>query len=163
MPRFWNKVPTFLRSSRLKRLSHLLVQTKSTRLIILSRATLRQNLIFKWLLKVCLENMSLSLWAARTIRNSWRTVLYMFVKIVDGGLHFYFLFSLYFIFIFIFFYFLFLEQLGLEFISHTVTSWWWSHKTDHEMWENGVEDSGIKWYHNNMDNTCWPHVIHMVI
>jgi len=36
---------------------------------------------------------------------------------------FYFLFSLYFIFSFyFFFYFLFLEQLGLEFISHAVTS-----------------------------------------
>jgi len=47
----------------------------------------------------------------------------MYVKIVDGGLHFYFLFLLYFIFIFFFFsYFLFLEQLGLGFISHAVTS-----------------------------------------
>jgi len=42
------------------------------------------------------------------------------VKIVDGGLCFYFLFSLYFIFVFFFFYFL--EQLGLGFISHAVTS-----------------------------------------
>ena len=37
------------------------------------------------------------------------------VKIIDGGLYFYFLFSLYFIF-------LFLEQLRLGFISHAVTS-----------------------------------------
>ena len=44
------------------------------------------------------------------------------VKIIDGGLCFYFLFSLYFIFIFIFLYFLFLEQLGLGFISHAITS-----------------------------------------
>jgi len=35
---------------------------------------------------------------------------------------FYFLFSYYFSFLFILFYFLFLEQLGLGFISHTVTS-----------------------------------------
>ena len=41
------------------------------------------------------------------------------VKIVDSGLHFYFLFSLYFIFIFIF---IFLEQLRLGFISYAVTS-----------------------------------------
>jgi len=53
-------------------------------------------------------------------------------------------------FIFIFLYFLFLEQLGLGFISHaviSVTSWWQSHKTDHETWENRVEGSGIKWCH----------------
>ena len=43
----------------------------------------------------------------------------------------FFLFSLYFIFIFIF---LFLEQLGVGFISHAITSvtnWWCSHKTDY--------------------------------
>ena len=64
-----------------------------------------------------------------------------FVKIVDGGLHFYFFFSLYFIF-------LFLEQLRLGLVCHavtSVTSWWCSHKTDHETWENGVEGSGTKW------------------
>ena len=45
------------------------------------------------------------------------------VKIVDGGLYFYFLFSLYFIFLFFFlFNFLFLEQLRLGFIGHAVTS-----------------------------------------
>ena len=43
------------------------------------------------------------------------------VKIVDDGLHYYFLFSLYFLFLF-FFSFLFLEQLRLGVISHTVTS-----------------------------------------
>ena len=49
--------------------------------------------------------------------------------------HFYFLFDL-------FFYFLFLEQLGLGLIGHAVTSvttWWCSHKTDHETWENEVK------------------------
>jgi len=52
-----------------------------------------------------------------------KLLFYSCVKIVDGGLHFYFLFSLYFIFIFIFsFIFQFLEQLGLGFISHAVTS-----------------------------------------
>jgi len=53
------------------------------------------------------------------------------VKIIDSGLHFYFLFSLYFIFIFRLF-FLFLEQLGLGFVCYavtSVTSWWHSHKT----------------------------------
>ena len=76
--------------------------------------------------------------------------VYTIVKIVDDGLYFYFLFSLYFIFILFFSYFLFLEQLGLGFISHavtSVTSWWHSHKTDHKTWENEVEDSGIKWCH----------------
>ena len=51
--------------------------------------------------------------------------------------HFYFYFVL-------FFYFLFLEQLELGQIGHAVTSvtiWWHSHKTDHEIWENLVKDS----------------------
>ena len=64
-----------------------------------------------------------------------------FVKIIDGELYF-ILFS--FFFFFLSFLFLFLEQLGLGLISHTVTlvtSWWWSHKTDHKTWENLVEDS----------------------
>ena len=58
---------------------------------------------------------------------------------------FHFPFSFYFIFLVFFsFIFLFLEQLGLGAISHAVTSvttWWRSHKTDHETWENLVEDS----------------------
>ena len=49
---------------------------------------------------------------------------------------FYFPFSFYFTFLFFsFFTFLFLEQLGLGLIGHavtSVTSWWRSHKTDHE-------------------------------
>jgi len=70
-----------------------------------------------------------------------------------------FYFLSYFIFLFLFlsfifyFYFLFLEQLRLEFISHTVTSvtnWWHSHKTNHRTQENRVEGSGIKWRH-----TAW--------
>ena len=45
------------------------------------------------------------------------------VKIVDGGLYFIFSFHFYFTFHFFFFFiFLFLEQLGLGFISHAVTS-----------------------------------------
>jgi len=62
---------------------------------------------------------------------------------VDFILFFFSLF--YFSFLFLF---LFLEQLGLGFISHAVTSvknWWQSHKTDHGTWENGVEGSGTKW------------------
>ena len=70
------------------------------------------------------------------------------VKIIDGGLNFYFSFFILFYFVFfLFFSFLFLEQLGLGFISHTVTSvtsWWHSHKTDHGTWEDEVEGSRIK-------------------
>ena len=72
------------------------------------------------------------------------------VKIIDSGLYFYFLFFLNFIFCFVF---LFLEQLGLGFISHAVTSvtnWWHSHKTNHGTWENEVEGIRIKWRH-----TAW--------
>ena len=66
--------------------------------------------------------------------------------------NFIFIFSFHFIlfFFFFFFSFLFLEQLGLGFICHTVTSvtsWWCSHKTDHRTWENRVEGSEIKWRH----------------
>jgi len=54
---------------------------------------------------------------------------------------FFFSFSIFFWFYFSIF--LFLEQLGLGLISHAITSvtWWQSHKTDHETWENLVEDS----------------------
>ena len=45
------------------------------------------------------------------------------VKIVDSGLYFIFSFHFYFTLLFFFFFsFLFLEQLGLGFISHAVTS-----------------------------------------
>ena len=67
------------------------------------------------------------------------------VKIVDSGL--YFISSFHFLF---HFHFLFLEQLGLGLIGHTVTSvtsWWRSHKTDHETWENIVEGTRTKWRH----------------
>ena len=64
------------------------------------------------------------------------------VKIKESGLDlFYFYFYFYF---YLFFYFLFLEQLGLGLIGYTVTSvttWWRSHKTDHETWEKEVEGS----------------------
>jgi len=55
-----------------------------------------------------------------------------------------------FVFLFIF---LFLDQLGLGFISHAVTSvtnWWHSYKTDHGTWEKEVKGSGTKWCH-----TAW--------
>ena len=76
----------------------------------------------------------------------------LYVKIVDSGLHFLFsLFTLFYFSSFSFlFYFLFLEQLRLGLISHavtSVTSWWYSHKTDYGTWENGVEGSGIKWHY----------------
>jgi len=59
------------------------------------------------------------------------------------------LFSLFTLFYFTLLYFLllFLEQLGLGFISHAVTSvtnGWRSHKTDHRTWKRKVEDSGTK-------------------
>ena len=75
------------------------------------------------------------------------------VKIVDGGLCFYFPFSFIWFLLSFYFFFLFLEQLGLGFVSHAVTSvtnWWRSHKTDHETWENEVEGTRIKWRH-----TAW--------
>ena len=80
------------------------------------------------------------------------------VKIVDSGLYFIFHFILfYFFLVFFSFIFLFLEQLGLGVISYavtSVTSWWQSHKTDHETWENVVEGTRTKWRH-----TTWtPHV-----
>ena len=70
------------------------------------------------------------------------------VKFTNGGLSFsilFFIFMLfYFSIFFLFFSSLFLEQLGLRLIGHAVTSvttWWHSHKTDHETWENLIEDS----------------------
>ena len=53
-------------------------------------------------------------------QDCWQWTLFLFL-----------LFTLFYFFFFIFIYFLFLEQLGLGFISHAVTSWWPSHKTDH--------------------------------
>ena len=61
----------------------------------------------------------------------------------------YFIFHFYFHSV-LFFHFLFLEQLELGLIGHTVTpvtTWWHSHKTDYETWENLVEDSKNKWRH----------------
>ena len=55
----------------------------------------------------------------------------------------YFTFYFYFYSI-LFFYFLFLEQLGLGWIGHTITSvttQWCSHKMGYETWKNLVEDS----------------------
>ena len=56
-----------------------------------------------------------------------------------------FLFHSSFLFLFLFYFsiFLFLEQLGLGWTGHAVTSvttWWRSHKTDHKTWENLVKD-----------------------
>ena len=67
-------------------------------------------------------------------RNLWPETRIRLETIMSRSLtvDFIFIFSFHFIFFFFFFYFLFLEQLGLGFISHAVTSWWQSHKTDHE-------------------------------
>ena len=95
-------------------------------------------------------------------KNRW------IVKIEEGGLdlfHFLFIFISIFYFHFnLFFHFLFLEQLGLGLIGHVITSitWWRSHKTDHKTWENLVEKSRTNESHS-MDNTCWPHVLHMMV
>ena len=70
------------------------------------------------------------------------------VKIVNGGL--YFILFLFLFFFFLSFLFLFLEQLGLGLIGHavtSVTSWWRSHKTDHETWENLSRRFENKWRH----------------
>ena len=64
------------------------------------------------------------LWITGTFYTflTWR-VETIAVKIVDKGLYFIFPFHFYFILLYFFlFNFLFLEQLGLGFISHTVTS-----------------------------------------
>ena len=65
---------------------------------------------------------------------------YNFVKIVDSGLHFYFLFSLYFYFSL----FSIFRTTQVRVYCHTSHKLMASHKTDHETWENGVEGSGIK-------------------
>jgi len=67
---------------------------------------------------------------------------------VDLILFFTFYFILF--FIFLFFYFSIFRTTWVRVISHAVTSvtnWWYSHKTDHRTWENGVEGSGTKWRH----------------
>jgi len=108
-----------------------ILQTSKPRYIICAN----QNC---WRLEHAIENYY---WLERgKCQDHWRWTL------------FYFLFSLYFTFLFLFS-FLFLEQLGLGFISHAVTSvtiWWRSHKTDHKTWEKEVEGSRTKWRH-----TAW--------
>ena len=72
---------------------------------------------------------------------------YLFVKIVDSGLHFYFLFSLYFSFSFSLFSISIFRTTWVRVyqsrchISHKLMA---SHKTDYKTWENRVEGSGIK-------------------
>jgi len=83
----------------------------------------------------------------RSLPNSRRSV-----KTEENRLDlFYFYFYFYFFLIY-FSIFLFLEQLGLELIGHAIISvtWWHSHKTDHEIWENLVEDS-----RNRSCHTTW--------
>jgi len=74
---------------------------------------------------------------------------------------FVFIFSFHFIlFLFLFFFsFLFLEQLGLGSISHAVTS------VTRLIMRLGEQSRRFwnKVMSYSMDNTCWPHVILMVI
>ena len=85
------------------------------------------------------------------------------VKIEESGLDlFYFSFHFYFSFN-LFFYFLFLEQLGLGLICHAVTSvttWWHSHKTDHETWKKevkGSRTSDVIQHEQHMLTSCSTH------
>ena len=81
------------------------------------------------------------------------TIITNLSRLLMMDLTFIFHFSFYFILFCFSFIFLFLEQLGLGFISHAVTSvtnWWRSHKTDHGSWKKEVEGSGTKWRH-----TAW--------
>ena len=89
-----------------------------------------------------------------------------FVKIVDGGL--YFIFSFHFILFLFFFYILFSifrttrvrDYQTHCHISHKLMAksqdWSW----DLGEWSKRFWNEVISF---NMDNTCWPHVIHMVI
>ena len=81
------------------------------------------------------------------------TIITNLSRLLTMDLTFIFHFSFYFILFCFSFIFLFLEQLGLGFIRHAVTSvtnWWCSHKTDHGSWKKKVEGSGTKWRH-----TAW--------
>ena len=95
---------------------------------------------------------------------NWSVIHVHIVKIVDGRL--YFILSFHFILLYFYFYFLFLEQLGLGFISHAVTSVtnWWCKSQD---WSWDLKEWSRKFWNKVMlysiDNTCWPHVILMVI
>jgi len=86
-----------------------------------------------------LKEWKVAITSVKQCQDHWQWTLFLF-----------FLFTLFFFFFFFFLYFLFLEQLRLGFISHAVTlvtSWWQSHKTNHETWKNRVEGFGIKWHH----------------
>ena len=85
------------------------------------------------------------------------------VKIVDSGLYFYFFFSLYFIFIFIFILFSIFRTTQVRvYQSHC-------HKlmVKSQDWLRDLREWSRRFWNKvtsyNMDNTCWPHVIHMVI
>jgi len=95
----------------------------------------------------CLETRRIDLFVCFTTPCKLMVVLGLVRAIVSrlrklDLVYFILLFIFYFIFN-LFFHFLFLEQLGLGLIGHTITSvtWWLSHKTDHETWENLVKDS----------------------
>ena len=99
------------------------------------------NLEYSYHMQVCPSGKNISTVISSPNYTSLPSIV---VKIEESGLDlFYFSFHFYFWFD-LFFYFLFLEQLGLGLIGHAITSvttWWYSHKTDHETGENMVEDS----------------------
>jgi len=118
-------------------LSCILSTTRYLHELLSSPSPLLKILLFLLFLTILVQLFCGYIGYAYQDRWQWTSFIFIF------SLSFYFYFSL-------IFYFLFLEQFGLGFICHTVTSvtsWWQSHKTDHGTWENGVEGSGMKWHH----------------
>ena len=94
---------------------------------------------------------------------SFNTYRRFCIKIEECGLSFFFIFFLIlFSFQFIFPFSIFRTLgLGLEVISHTVTSvtiWWCGHNIGHETWENKVEGSRTKWCH-----TTWSPYVDLML
>jgi len=105
-----------------------------------------KNLVFKERLVKKLTEKYIGLYVVKNVMSSIKEYSKVKAACQDRWRWtlFYFSFFILFYFSFLFFLFLFLEQLGLGLIGHTVTSvtsWWQSHKTNHETWENLVEDS----------------------
>ena len=113
-----------------------------------------------WGLDLRLNNINYSCWYFSSSVNH-HTLILNLSRLLTMDLTFIFHFSFYFILLCFSFIFLFLEQLGLGFISHTVTSvtnWWHSHQADHGTWENEAEGSGTKWRH-----TVWTTYVGLML